>query len=333
MKTQSEDVEELLPAYALGALDTEDMIRVERMLAEQPLLRRELADLRDVVGQLPYSLAPVEPPARARVGLMARVAANQAGGDTAGQSGAKALASAAVPRPRNWLVPAVFALLFALVTGLSVLTFSLQSNLNTFAQTNQQLVASVDALEQSIASAEQNRRVLADELAISRSDIDELKSQLLDERTQLASLNDQIAQERQVFTFVNAPGVATRELVAADESAGRGEMYMYPGDTTAVVLFRGLSALEPGRVYQFWLADGVNQIPGATFIVDDHGIAQVVIEAPREVNAFNQVMVTVEPEGGSTSPSKNVVLEGNLGGYRLGTIGGSKAVAVRRLYL
>jgi anti-sigma-K factor RskA len=310
MKTQNDDVEHMLPAYALGALDTEDMIRIEQLLAEQPHLRRELAEYREVVGQLPHSLVPVEPPARTREGLMARI--SQEPRVTAVQSSVPQAAVGANKSRINWLVPAVFVLLFALVAGLSALTFSLQSNLNTLARTNSQLVESVSALEQSIASAEEGRQLLADELASSRDDINELKAQLLDERTQLASLNEQVIREREVFTFVNAPGVATRELVAAGESAGRGEMYMYPGDTTAVVLFRGLSALEPGRVYQFWLADGLNQVPGATFIVDEHGIAQLLIEAPREVNAFNQVMVTVEPEGGSTSPSEEVVLEGNL---------------------
>jgi anti-sigma-K factor RskA len=89
-------------------------------------------------------------------------------------------------------------------------------------------------------------------------------------------------------------------------------MYMYPGHSSAVVIFSGLPPLAPGQVYQFWFADETGQVAGTTFVADPTGIGYIVVEAPREVNAFREVMITVEPSGGSATPSQNVILEGAL---------------------
>jgi hypothetical protein len=53
-------------------------------------------------------------------------------------------------------------------------------------------------------------------------------------------------------------------------------------------------------------------VAGGTFAVDTTGIATLVVQAPREVNAFQQVMLTIEPTGGSAHPSQQVVLQGSL---------------------
>jgi hypothetical protein len=46
--------------------------------------------------------------------------------------------------------------------------------------------------------------------------------------------------------------------------------------------------------------------------VDESGLERLIVNAPREVNAFTQVMLTIEPAGGSDAPSNEVVLEGSL---------------------
>ncbi len=52
----SDDMLDLLTAYALDALPPEDVARVQALLAEQPELQHHLAELRSTVNALPYAL-------------------------------------------------------------------------------------------------------------------------------------------------------------------------------------------------------------------------------------------------------------------------------------
>jgi hypothetical protein len=175
----------------------------------------------------------------------------------------------------------------------------LQQQVIAINETNQRLLAAIEQLQVSVTASEARQA--------------QLTTQLASYEQQLARLNEQIAQERLLVSFVSAPGVATRELrpTRADLTA-RGEMYMYPGESQAVVVFSGLPPLEPDRVYRFWLSDGVQRIAAGSFQVDATGLATLIITAPREVNAFTEVMVTIEPVTDSTPDAVEVILTGTL---------------------
>lgn len=301
-------------AYALGALDLEDRAAVEALLASSPQYQDELRQLREVVALLPYAAPPVSPPDRVRQQLMARVAAAQVPQPPAAQP-------QPAPRPRRrWLMPAVAATLATLILALAGLSFTLAGSVARLEQGNRDLVTTLAGLQEALATTQARQEELAAELsagqqrlAAGEERINQLNAELVASQERIGQLNAELARDDYVISFVSAPGVATRQLNATQLNAvAQGEMYMYPGNPNAVVLFSGLPALAPGQVYQFWLADGSNQVAGGTFEVDASGIGHIVVQAPREVNAFSQVMVTVEPEGGSAQPSRNVVLEGNL---------------------
>jgi anti-sigma-K factor RskA len=298
-----------LGAYALGALDLEELASVQAELTASPARQEELRQLREIVALLPYAAQPVEPPERVRQALMGRVAAN-----APAREPAPAPVPAPPPRRRApWLVPALVAACAAIILALSGLTFTLSNSVARLDQTNRDLVGALGGLQASLADTRQRQEALANRLAASQRQIDQVSAELAASEERISQLNAQRAQDEYVISFVSAPGVATRRLSPpqSDVSA-QGEMYMYPGNSSAVVLFSGLPPLQPGQVYQFWLADGATQVAGGTFAVDGSGIGNIVVQAPREVNAFSQVMVTVEPEGGSATPSETVVLEGNL---------------------
>lgn len=299
-----------LEAYALGALDSEDRAEVEAQLAASPEQREELRQLREIVALLPFAAAPVAPPDRVRQALMARIAAESPRATSARPQAQ----SAPTARPRSpWLMPAIAAVLAAMVLGLAGLTFSLSGQVARLDQTNRDLVGVLGGLQTTLAETQARQEALATRLDEGRRELEQVSADLAASEQRIAELNVARAQDEYVISFVSAPGVATRELTAADAGLGaQGEMYMYPGNSSAVVLFSGLAPLEPGQVYQFWLADGSTQVAGGTFAVDAGGIGHIVVQAPREVNAFREVMVTVEPEGGSDTPSQTVVLEGNL---------------------
>lgn len=278
----NDETESQIEAYALGALDVAELGILEQQLAASPERYEELRQLREVVALLPYAATPRTPPDRVREQLFARISAGM-------PASSPLLAKASSPtnsgRPNTWLIPALFMLMLATIVGLGGLTFGLQRR--------------VDQLDENLAQARAGQAELVGQLDVSRQ--------------QLAQISALLDREQYVVSYVSAPGVATRQLNAVDAKASaRGQMYMYPGKESAVVLFSGLPVLDPGQVYQFWLADGSSQIAGGTFVVDEQGMATLVVDAPREVNAFRQVMLTIEPRGGSQAPSKDVILEGSL---------------------
>ncbi|MCG8351486.1 MAG: anti-sigma factor [Chloroflexales bacterium] len=291
--------DDLLAAYALGALDADEAMRVETTLANNPEAQAELKALSEIVAMLPYAAQPIEPSNTVKQQLFARVAADQAQDPPAQMP--TTLPPVALQPQRGWRMAsaAVMAILLLLIVGLGSFTFSLQSSIAELQLTNQSLETRLADLQQTLAETQTSQQQLAAQFEASQNNV--------------ATLMTRLTQEEQVLTFISAPGVATRILEATNSQIrAAGEMYMYPGQTQAVVLFRGLSPLESGRVYQFWLANNEGQVDAGIFHVDESGLERLIVNAPREVNAFTQVMLTIEPEGGSDAPSSEVVLEGSL---------------------
>ncbi|MFD7311142.1 anti-sigma factor domain-containing protein [Promicromonospora sp. NPDC059942] len=89
------DVRDLIPGYALDALDDADREAVERLLASDADARRALDEYRDVVAAF---VVEAEPPAALRAGVLAQVAGTpQVPGPTAEAPSAPAALPAAAP--------------------------------------------------------------------------------------------------------------------------------------------------------------------------------------------------------------------------------------------
>ncbi len=67
-----------------------------------------------------------------------------------------------------------------------------------------------------------------------------------------------------------------------------------------------------GKVYQLWLIRGGKPYPSATFTAEYDGHALVQAFALPEGAGFEAVAVTIEPEGGSTTPTMPIVLLGKV---------------------
>lgn len=73
-----EDIRGLLALYALRQLDERDQVRVERALAADPELRRELGQYEHVAARLADGITPVSAPASIKHNVMASVRASAA---------------------------------------------------------------------------------------------------------------------------------------------------------------------------------------------------------------------------------------------------------------
>ena len=71
---EEEHIFELLPGYALGCLDDEDLLQVARHLPLCPVCRSELASYWPVVDQLPLAVPAVSAPEGVRAKILERAA-------------------------------------------------------------------------------------------------------------------------------------------------------------------------------------------------------------------------------------------------------------------
>jgi anti-sigma-K factor RskA len=137
------------------------------------------------------------------------------------------------------------------------------------------------------------------------------RAQLAQNQQSLDGLRSQVAADRQLASFISAPQTVVRQLAGPDARA-RAVMYMQPANPHAMLVISGMPALAPGQTYQFWLAKPGMQVPANVFEVDQNGVAMLAIEAPAPVDEYAQVMVTIEPSGGSTQPSSRIVLSADV---------------------
>jgi len=72
--------QELMAGYALGDLSPEEIEELQRLIAENPNLRAEVASLQEVLALMPYALPQQEPSAPLRDAILATVEANPAPG-------------------------------------------------------------------------------------------------------------------------------------------------------------------------------------------------------------------------------------------------------------
>jgi len=132
--------------------------------------------------------------------------------------------------------------------------------------------------------------------------------------SRLDQLTADVASARQVMdtmTDSSAMRVTLTKGQTAPVPQGRATYVASKG--TLIFLASNLEPLQPGKTYELWLipaADGGSPIPAGTFRPDERGNASVIMPPlPKgvEAKAFG---VTVENEGGSTTPTQPIILAG-----------------------
>lgn len=77
---------------------------------------------------------------------------------------------------------------------------------------------------------------------------------------------------------------------------------------SGVLSVANMPQLEEGSVYQFWyMTDSPTApVPGGTFTVDGNGQGFMLI--PPDVDGVTSIAVSIEPEGGSSTPTGAILL-------------------------
>ena len=293
-------IEELLPAYALNALEDDERDLVERALAESPRYRAVLAGYLEGFVQLAESQVVLLPSLDLLDRIMAAVGARRpsrpAPAPASAPEGSKSWRRWGGWRPtlgRSWAVAAASVLVFVGLGGLAV---AQSFRVNDIEVEMKDLSASA-AVTQAMIDGQ-------------RAEMTELKEAAADTEAKLLGqqeLTYLVAYESTTVTRMWA--MATPEPFA---KPARGMLIAdLDGERLLMTLF--LRPLEPSLVYQAWVweSDG-SAFSIAVFVVDHSGYALVPARFPAPEIHVDRVSVHVASAGGEARPMGQAVLTGTV---------------------
>ncbi|WP_433983447.1 anti-sigma factor [Tunturiibacter empetritectus] len=146
-----------------------------------------------------------------------------------------------------------------------------------------------------------------------------LRSAVTEQSSKIDYLTADAAAARQVLDAMTDSSAlrVTLNVKGAPPAVPQGRATYVASKGTLIFLATNLEPLQPSKTYELWLIPagaGQNPIPAGTFRPDAHGNASVIMPTlPKgvEAKAFG---VTVEDEGGATTPTLPIVLVGAAAG-------------------
>lgn len=311
-----------LAAYALGALDAGRRREIEARLEVDANLRSELEELELAAGALALMAPAFEPPKRLKARLLKSFDL---------EVSARNLVSAPVPAPRatRWqrirgllntprlMYVAPTAVIGAVAaSAISFVIFNtmvdpriekieqMSGEAATVENTMAELEKTAADLEKSTASRVEEARQ-----EIVQSIEERTESRLADAQTRLDSLSRVVEYQSRLMELLNREETTPTWLAGQGQAAGAtAVLAANKSGRPAVLWVKGLQAPPEDRVYQLWLfSQGRMWSPG-TFTVESTGYAYIEFVVPHPLPLPVFAAVTVEPSGGSLSPSGANVL-------------------------
>jgi anti-sigma-K factor RskA len=115
------------------------------------------------------------------------------------------------------------------------------------------------------------------------------------------------ASQQQMNLIGELADIEGQEMEASGRAAGASAYYMWTRDgKLGALACQHLPDAPEGKAYQLWITCGPEPINGGTFVTSQ-GQCQHIVSL-KCTSALSTVAVSVEPEGGSSSPSNEIVL-------------------------
>ena len=344
------EVEALLPARALGALEPDEALAVERYLRDHETLLVRTASLDQVAAHLNYAVEPVAPSAALRQQILANVAATASpfAGTTHGDAsapgtgesaGRPAVARPTPPVPRApvrrstpepprfdffrrlyaWRTAAIVAT--AVMVLLAVGAFGLLDRTLSLAEQVQASEAQLAELEEASQALVQSSR----EFEQANSELAAANEALVSEVNALQQGNSSLEQtvrqlrteletrQRQLASLPNVQRVVP--LAGTSDDVTASGSFLVENNNQALVVLDGLSTLPSDQTYQLWQLPGEE---GAAPLPIDIFAADAATNVPTVVNVNlpaapaddTNFGVSIEPAGGSSTPGDQIILLG-----------------------
>lgn len=294
----SSRIEELLPAYALGALDGEELRELEEHLAGDGCreCRGQLALWQGDLEELAATVPPVEPSETTRARVLR----------LAGSSAAPAVPATAPRRTPWWLAAAALVLLGLAVWGLAGQR-RLRGEVGGLMAERDRLLRQVEMLSTQVSRMRTDVRE-AKSLAVER---DRLQRQVEDLNREMGHMRTDVLLAKQDLQILAAPGVKSVALAGLGPTPGaQGHTYVNPVSRDALFYAFNLPALAEGKTYQLWYITGGKPVSAGTFAVDRRGAASLRVDRVADARQIEAWAVTIEPRGGVPQPTGAFVLKG-----------------------
>ncbi len=128
-----------------------------------------------------------------------------------------------------------------------------------------------------------------------------LQQQLSEARGQVTASR---SNWRKMITLLNSSDVRWYEVSGGGT---RGHLWILPDNPVGCFVVQGLPTPPDGQVYQIWLLQENTWVSGGTFETRE-GNGWVLVEPGAELDSYTAVALTIEPPGGSSTPTSQNVL-------------------------
>ncbi len=263
MRLNCEEARELIEAYALGALDAEEVRPFEAHIAACP----DCTTLLDATEHDAASLGLAVPLVAAPSALKARTLA-----------AASILSMPLRSRAARWLPAAAAALLFFTLGVVGWATY-MQVQVHDLNGKNASIGANATA---------------------SSSELNAIRTQIADSAGFQQVVGDQLRTQQTVIDVMSQPDVKRTIMVGTSMAPTSSGGYLW-SPTQQVGAFVGWGLPQPpeGSVYRLWLVYEGQWVRGPAFVVDDQGRGEAIVQrstgsAP-ERGPLQGFAVTIEP--------------------------------------
>jgi anti-sigma-K factor RskA len=275
----NERLAEFAAAYVLGALEPDEMAQAEASLATDPAFRQAVDDARTAIELLPYATPAVAPPAHLRQAVMRAIDVDHA------TPAARVPVDSAPARSGHWWQglstwfsawsPALATASVGLIVLLTFATVSSRNELNLEREANARTAPQATAGAQVMAAVISPRST---------------------------------AVPLQTPTIV--PMVDTMQ---ATQAPPQGRLLVDNDGGRLLLLVRHMPPLPRHHLYQAWsVPAGQRPRPLGAIQVGADGTGVLVAPLPEGIERLRDLVVTIEPEVGSDSPTTPPVVAASL---------------------
>lgn len=297
--------QELLPFYALDAVTEEERAFIEAQLAQDPSLRAELDELQAAADAIALSVAPMMPSPASKRQLLDRIdrALVSSVSPAVAEPGASWLERLLAAWRTRWAMPA--AGVSVALAGLALVwAFMLSGQLEALRAELARSAQEVGMLQTTVASKDAELARLNLEIAALSAEIDAISTINVTQQTQLDFKNEQLAFYNDPnLVHIDVPSTGLRERAS-------GMFSIDPQNDLSALWVWGLDQLDADETYQIWYIDDQGIEGGSLFNVGDDGRAWLVFDSA-EIPSYTTIGVSIEPAGGSQTPSDQIILLGS----------------------
>jgi hypothetical protein len=122
-----------------------------------------------------------------------------------------------------------------------------------------------------------------------------------------------MVQGDSTFVLTSASDLRWVRLPPSQENTDATAVMLWNSESEIGLLYvRGFPRLSAGKTFQLWLTKGEDRASAGTFRVDEYGNGALLFHITEPIDKYTWARITEEPADGSTQPSDQVVVVGEL---------------------